>query len=358
MNNKKKCSLALTLLFAAHCSAELTRAQIEALQQSSPYFNTKTLGDAARIDEHLKEDGFETVWFQTEDGYDLEGRIRQGENDTHTVVVGGGFYPGLLQGNTTITALLPEDSNATVLLYNARGHGNSEGPFLSRMWNYGLNETKDLEAALKCAQDVATGTTDPENPQPILYWGTCASANFALRFAGEKPETATKLGVRGIMADSPWRGIKEDVSRTAIQEAITEKCAIPMVRCFYPRTPKKDLPKLLLYKAARACFVAPLNYTLRPFCLAMGASKNAPITDFTEEKARKIPGAIKVMCVMSQDDTIAPIEHMRPLIGAIPNTEWCEFESAKHSCSILKHPVRYYEHLRSMQEYVVGKNQN
>jgi pimeloyl-ACP methyl ester carboxylesterase len=86
-------------------------------------------------------------------------------------------------------ALRALDCGYNVLLPDLRGHGESEGAFVT----YGLLETEDLANAIACAREKAG-----LDPLRLGVHGCSAGAALAVEFAADRE------GIRALWLESPW----------------------------------------------------------------------------------------------------------------------------------------------------------
>jgi hypothetical protein len=134
-------------------------------QATSPYFNGKKLAEADVMRERLiTQEGFKLVDVTATDGVKLKGLLRLCPNAPYTVVSFSGFIPGIKEGMATLIELLP--SNVNILLVEARGHGQSEGRFISLLGDYGLTEHFDVMGSLAYTHEVTQNS-------PIIVHGFC-----------------------------------------------------------------------------------------------------------------------------------------------------------------------------------------
>src|SRR5207253_6165044 len=114
----------------------------------------------------------------------------------------------------TFYALLPEDCN--ILFFDARGHGNSDGSLLWKLWQYGIHEYKDILGAISCINDM--------NSLPIIIIGICSGAfNAAHALVSlEKNNQCHTSHVKGLVFDSGWGSVTE-IAQTAPPAGIEKR---------------------------------------------------------------------------------------------------------------------------------------
>lgn len=169
--------------------------------QSSPLFDTRFLTDQTQTKEFLiHQRGYEEVSFQSDDGLTLAGLYKGATNPKCSVVVASGFFPGRKEGMATYEEIFPYNCN--MLFFDFRGHGSSEGSSFNDVFlkkQYGVNEPKDVEAAIKYAHEQCAN-------QPIILMGACSGAfhlvNAVIKMNLEA--TLNRYNVRGMILDSLW----------------------------------------------------------------------------------------------------------------------------------------------------------
>ena len=143
--------------------------------ESKPdFFNTQFLVHYDKVEQALisPEEGFKQIDFKSADGLNLKGLYKKVEGAPYTIIFAAGFYPGRKEGLATYTKMLKDNPN--ILLYDARGHGKSDGRLFSNLANYGVEDFNDPIGALRFAQK--------QNPNgEIKFFGTCAGAFHVAR---------------------------------------------------------------------------------------------------------------------------------------------------------------------------------
>ena len=207
----KKCFI-LPLLFFIVFYSRLSAQQIEWPElnenewNNSCYFNSGFLRDSELVKKTLCDEGFEQVNFPASDGIALSGLLRQPQNSPFCTIVCSGFYPGKKEGLATLVKMLPLKS--TLLFFDARGHGESQGKFLSHLANYGRTEFKDIIGAIEFMHQ--------KNSQPIIIFGLCAGAYHATR-------ALIDLESRNLLAEYKIKALVFDSGFASLSNA----CSIP-----------------------------------------------------------------------------------------------------------------------------------
>src|SRR5258706_8981366 len=117
----------ILLPFSLHCTENLDL-----------FYATSFLKNYSAVQACLKAHGFKKITFQTPDNLTIHGLFLERPHATCNVIVCAGWLPGKQEGMATFYASLPQHCN--ILFFDARGHGNSEGPLLWKLWQYGIHE--------------------------------------------------------------------------------------------------------------------------------------------------------------------------------------------------------------------------
>jgi len=155
--------------------------------KDDPFFDTRILGDPKKMAAILKEHGFQEGNLTTSDKLSINYLYLERPDATHNVVCAAGWSPGRKEGMSTFYRLLSDKCN--IMLFDARGHGTSEGSKLPFNWRtlsfeYGLNEYHDMIGVLQFLRD----TTH----KPTFIHGICAGA-FNGAHALASPDSHTLL---------------------------------------------------------------------------------------------------------------------------------------------------------------------
>lgn len=134
---------------------------------------------------------FEDVTFSSFDGTRLYGWWLEAASDAPTIVV----LHGVKKNRTDVlrAALLLRRAGFNVLIFDGRGHGNSEGRFVT----YGFYERRDVETALEWL--AAEKRVDREL---VGLAGESMGAAIALQVAARNP------WIRAVWADSPFASLR------------------------------------------------------------------------------------------------------------------------------------------------------
>jgi uncharacterized protein len=121
---------------------------------------------------------YREVAFEASDGLDLKGWYRPSENGANVLVVHGGSSDR--DGSVAHAEMLAAHGYG-VLLYDARGRGESEGSEN----NYGWDWAKDVDGALAFLK-----AQDGVDPERIGALGLSTGADVLIEFAGERDDFA------------------------------------------------------------------------------------------------------------------------------------------------------------------------
>jgi pimeloyl-ACP methyl ester carboxylesterase len=196
----------------------------------------------------LKEHGFSEITFKTPDNLTLHGLFLSRPNATSNVIVCAGWLPGKKEGMATFYDLLPTDCN--ILFFDARGHGNSEGPLLWKLWEYGIHEYKDVLGAISYLNDT--------NALPIIIVGICSGAfNAAHALVDLAKDNKTESShIKGLVFDSGWGSVTE-IARTAPPAGL-EKRLINLLKHIYAS--KHQITQSYIFKLCS--LITHINYTI------------------------------------------------------------------------------------------------
>ncbi len=277
--------------------------------ERSKFFNTRFLTKRALVRRILvQRKGFKEVHFTSEDGLQLNGLYRSVENAPATIILTGGFFPGKLEGLASFVKLL--DKKYNILLFNARGHGKSQGlSKLLKLGHYGKDDYNDMIGAIKFAHTQSTA--------PIIIHGTCSGAFHAAHALIKLADQAQEFNIKGLVFDSGWAKVS-NVCVTAIQEEV-KKVKNPV-----NRTLIKGLSKLL---------------KLFFYCKIVENDSHTQL----HGKMRDL--TIPVLYIHSLDDTYAPFIEVFELFKETPQARSWWIPNSQHACHWLKYKHTYAEKL-------------
>lgn len=219
-------------------------------------YSTIFLKNYIAVRQSLKNYGFKPIVFKTTDNLSLHGLFLSRPNATCNVIVGAGWLPGKKEGMASFYAILPENCN--ILFFDARGHGESEGSLLWKLWEYGLHEYKDFLGGISYLNNI--------NNLPIIILGICAGAFNATHalIDLEKNNHIVQSHVKGLIFDSGWGSITS-ITYTTPPAAI-EKRLTTLLTLIY--STKKQSRQSLMYKAcnllAQTCYMASYYLCVKP----------------------------------------------------------------------------------------------
>jgi len=294
------------------------------------FYSTSFLKNYSATRQKLIQEGFKKVTFITEDNLTLSGLLLSRPNARYNVVICAGWYPGKKEGMATFYALLPDDCN--ILLFDARGHGESDGSLLWQLWRYGMDEPKDITGAITYLNE--------NNTLPIFIIGICSGAFNAAHamITLEKNNKNAASSVKGLIFDSGWGSVTEIV-RTAPAAGI-EKRLMSLIASLY-KTKKKPL---------RTGYLHAMVNTLSRYCGTIGYFFCAkPLVQCYEKtttlfnKMHHITSPI--FFIHSYDDTYADMNNTIRLSTCVSNKECWWIEQSYHAKHHLIHKELYKEKL-------------
>lgn len=288
--------------------------------QEDPLFDTKILIDFDKTRDYLlTEEGFEEVKFETDDGVILGGLLKERKNARFNVVVANGFMPGKKEGMATLYKLFPDFCN--LLLFDARGHGNSDGHLWRNiLWKriHGLNEYRDIWAAIRLMN------TRFSTIQSNILYGTCEgafhSANAVLE--AKKQDTLAELKIKALFFDSGWDKFVE-AGYSVARQKLTGIVGGPA------------------YYAASALYQLWLKGAYRP----IENERNLP------HRINNLPESVRTVFIHGIEDKDVPIQGVRALYAKCPNSVMYESNVTRpHALMQVKDKFRYALWLRQELE--------
>jgi pimeloyl-ACP methyl ester carboxylesterase len=312
MQTKRRLTRTLSLLFAITAAMTTTFGKSPEFYDNSTWerdelFNMRFIEDRNKVQEHMHNVGFSDVTFDTTDGYNLHGLLKTVDQPDYTIIFAGGYCPGYKESMTTLYKHIPDNGN--VLFYDARGHGQSKGKLkFAQFWRYGIDDYKDVIAAIECAHKQAPNT-------PIILYGICAGFfNISHAILHMGPELCKKYNIAGLVADSAW-GSFSQVARTGSRAQISG-----ISNCFA---------------------LAGAKITL--FCLYHGLGR--PLMWLNESRT-KLFGKVHAiqtptLFIHSRNDTFAEFESAKKLASQMPNAKTWWIDKSKHGLHYLKHKYEY-----------------
>jgi pimeloyl-ACP methyl ester carboxylesterase len=296
----------------------------------SNFFNTQFLVQYDKVEQALIiEEGFEKVDFKSTDGLTLKGLYKKVEGAPYTMIFAAGFYPGRKEGLATYTKMLKDNPN--ILLYDARGHGKSDGRLFSNLANYGVDEYKDVIGALECAQK--------QNPNgEIKFFGTCAGAFHVARALGQID--CKKEKVTGFVYDSGYVTMLDIKPVPGMH--FKEKVIPALLKSWiYKKDTKEQIKQRFLCKG----ITAVSNFLFSTFVKLI--TKRYEL----REKTMNLTNSIKkitcpIFYVHSHDDSYSPIESVKKLAEQTENKQcWWIEKPSEHATHHLKHTEQYKQKL-------------
>ena len=197
-------SLFLSFFLIINTCASLIFAQ----QKNDHYYDVSFLKNYSQVRAVLKAEGFKEIYFKTPDNLRIHGFFLSRPAATCNVIVCAGWLPGRKEEMSTFFATLPPYCN--ILLFDARGHGKSEGPLFSQLWKYGVNEYKDIIGAIQYVHFC--------NTLPTFLCGICSGAFNATHAVLnlENQGLLSKYNIKGVIFDSGWASVIKTSRTVAI----------------------------------------------------------------------------------------------------------------------------------------------
>lgn len=325
-NNKLKIIVITALAFVGLC-----RGQNHHRWDDSPYFNTTFLANYNLVEKTLiQQSGFEKITFPSTDGLMLSGLLLTRPNAKATIVFCAGFFPGRKEGQSPIIRMLPPEYN--ILLFDARGHAQSEGTFWTNLGQYGTHEHKDILGALNLVRDTVGG--------PIVLFGICSGAFHAthalIKLSQEKK--LADYNVQGLVFDS---GFVSCLEVTKVGEYHLREKILPGMLSWYAN--KKTIRNTYFYKLS-AFSLTLLGQALLKLFVLPGVRKYEPDTNLAD-KMHTLD--CPVLFIHSKDDNYAPFEQTKALADSVKHKTCWWIEHSSHALHALKHKHEYRKQLLS-----------
>jgi len=310
---------------------------LRSLEESS-FFDTRFLEDTQKVYQKMKEHGFEEVNFLSPDGLNINGVLREVKHPKVKILYCAGFCPGRKEGISTFFPLFkhcmePEDT--TMLFFDARGHGKSEGRFLTDIGAYGKDEYKDVIGALELLQQ--------KHPKvPIVIHGICAGGFHAARalamlqniqrIGAESQEKSKKYPIVGLVFDSSFGSVTQmiDIPGTHVQNKVLPS----MLRgLFFPEKSTREVQNTCCYS------VASLPVSAAFFLLKWWYGPTLCQKDMQTSLATTI-GTVPcpILFIHSVDDSYVPYTTVQDLAVKSKQASVWEIEKglSAHTCHHLK----------------------
>jgi len=189
------------------------------------FLDAKKLYNIQETQQELFKIGFKKVCFKTQDNIQLCGLFldkSKSENIKGTIIYVAGFYPGLKEGMASFYSLVI-DQPYNILLFDARGHNESKGDFLSYqgLKNYGKNEYLDIIAAIQFIQNY--NTQNKLNSYTIIH-GICSGAYMTIKAMDylQNINYSELKNIKAIIFDSGWFQF-QDIAKTSIYAEIEKR---------------------------------------------------------------------------------------------------------------------------------------
>lgn len=307
---------------------------------SSPFFNTKFLSNYDLVKRVLIEQaGFKPVTFTSTDGLELKGLFLERPGAVGTILFCAGFFPGRKEGQAPIFRMLSPDYN--ILLFDARGHAGSEGPFWSNLGKYGKNEYKDVLGALSFVRENVGGD--------IVIYGVCTGA-FHASHALIKLSRENKIkqyGIKGLIFDS---GFSSCVEVSKAGKYHLQKKILPRMLSWYAN--KKKIRSTYLYRIS-SYFLTKLGVTLKNWFVMPGLRKLENETNLSD-KLHEVD--CPIFFIHSKDDNYAPFEQVQQLADSAKDKTCWWIEHSSHALHALKHKHEYQRRLLAFLNSAMQKN--
>lgn len=293
------------------------------------FYSTSFLNDYRAVRKSLRKIGFQPITFTTTDNFSLTGLFLSRPHATCNVIICAGWLPGRKEGMATFCTLLPEHCN--ILLFDARGHGQSDGSLLWKLWRYGVDEYKDILGAIIWINN--------NNQLPIIIGGICSGAFNAAHaiIHLEKNNLLEQCNVKGLIFDSGWGSVVKIITTAPV--AGVKKRLVAALRCIY--TTKKAVENSYIYQLSSclATHMCSIGYHLAARALTAQYDHLTNLHD----KIHHI--SIPIFFIHSYGDTYADMNDALELAAVTPNKECWWITNSSHAKHHLIHKDTYKEKL-------------
>ena len=306
------------------------------LQPSTPtdpqedFFDTNFLKNHTSVRKALKQANFFEVNFKTDDNININGVMLDQSNKKEiktTLLICAGFMPGDKEGMTTLYAMFKEQPY-NFLFFDARGHGQSDGNYLSyqQIKHYGEKEFHDIVAAVDFINNYNDKHFIESN---IVIYGLCSGAFHTVRALAYLRQKNSPLynKVKGVVFDSGWTAVSE-VTESSISSEIKKQLRAWNLNFLYP--------------IINVSVIA----TYRLFFKKTHQSQKS-----IEKEIETIDKPI--LFIHSHDDCFAPICFIKKLVAKAQKSVCWFIDKSTHACHHLKHKNDYKIKMQDFLESIL-----
>lgn len=309
-----------------------------AVWQNSPYFDTKFLVQYDAVAAQLKSDGFQEVYCTTSDNLKLHALYFEKLDASCNILCLAGWLPGRKETLAPFFSLFGERCN--LLFLDARGHGKSQGPLLSNLWRYGIDDYKDIIGALEFLHH--------KNGKPIIIIGLCAGAFNAAHALINLQDRAQQLNVKGFVFDSGWASVQ--TASVSAPQAGAREILLKKFAALYALQDHTQAQSKIPFKLAHITSKTVL-YILHTTIFKLSLKYHDKTTNlFDKIHHIKIP----IFFIHAFDDEFTTIKDAQILSSKMPHsTCWWITEPSKHAGHHIKQTATYQEKIDSFIDYVL-----
>lgn len=211
----------LKIFFIAIANITQLNTSIDFSLKSPELLNPKFLENNINVQKTLEAKGFKKYFFQTSDNLKLCGLLQdvsKSKKIKATIIYCAGFYPGRKEGMASFFTLF-ENEPYNFLLFDARGHNESEGSLFSyqNLKNYGTCEYQDIVAAVNFLNNYNLKHNITQN---IIIHGICSGAFHSVKALDflQNQDCNQSKNIKGIIFDSGWLEVTDIVEPTICAE--------------------------------------------------------------------------------------------------------------------------------------------
>lgn len=300
------------------------------------YFDASFLNNHQAVYEALRSEGFTPVRFRSSgDHLVLNGLYRPVQNARATLIVCGGFYPGRKETYAHFSVIFPDFN---ILLFDARGHGKSQGSLFGSLSTYGLSEFQDIIGAIAF---VHKNTRDQNTP--VFLYGCCAGTFHAAHalIKLEQANMIQQLNIKGFIFDSGYGSLTtaaEQTPRGELSKRLTQ-----WLKLFLRDRNTATIQQNFTYKLLYGICSPVLNFISSFFTRSF--RHREPQTNLFN-KIHLIP--VPIYYIHSVDDNFSPFNDIQRLaqLSQHPQTWWIGAHQSYHAEHNRKLRAAYTNNIR------------
>ncbi len=245
-----------------------------------------------------------------------------------------------------------------MLLVDARGHGQSEGPFIASGGDYGLDEPHDVTGAVKYVHEHVSQA-------PTIVHGLCMGGRHATIALAQLSSIADPTTQRSLLATYNVKGFicdsapnKASSLKKILALEVTNKMVPQWFKKIpgYKSLPKKEIQKTLLYRATASIASSLVNCVRYIWFDRNGIDYNeATGAILSQGKGAHI--ACPVFFIHATDDTYIGSCDSKEIAQEVCDKRELVYPAGKteHVQNHTRHPAEYAQRCHDFIEYALAK---